>query len=278
MVTGAAGRIGRAVIRELEAHGLPWIGVDARAEVAFQPSGDFAMRRVALEDLGSTIEVLRGARGVIHLANHPYPRYEPDQVVFTGNMRINYNLFSAAELLCIPRVVWLSSEKATGMPFQLTSPRALPLDEFHPVSPECAYGLSKRLSEEVAAFHARTARTSFVGLRAALVQDSSNYAGYRDFQNDPHSRRWHLWNYIDIRDLARACRLGVEANLTGAHVMHIAARDTVVDMPTAELVREAFGNIAWYPSSDDVNASLANIRTAEQVIGFRPEITWRDSR
>jgi len=277
VVTGASGRLGNAVIRELESREIPWIGVDSRAEVRFHPSGEFAMRKADLSDFGACIEVLRYARAVIHLANHPYPDFELDQTVFTGNVTINYNVFAAAELLGVPRVVWLSSEKASGMPFELGPPPYLPLSATHPSSPECAYGLSKRTSETVAGFLSRTVRTSFVGLRAALVQDRRDYAGYAKFQTEPLSRRWHFWNYIDLEDLARACRLAVEAELSGSHVLHIAAADTVVSTPTIDLVQMAFGSIPWTGDLKEPFACLADIGAAQLAIGFRPEISWRTS-
>ncbi len=42
---------------------------------------------------------------------------------------------------------------------------------------------------------------------------------------------WNLWGYVDCRDVALACRLGLEAEVTGAEVCIIAAADTVMPQP-----------------------------------------------
>jgi hypothetical protein len=35
-----------------------------------------------------------------------------------------------------------------------------------------------------------------------------------DFQDDARLRKWN-WGYVDARDVAQCCRLGLEANIQG---------------------------------------------------------------
>ena len=58
-------------------------------------------------------------------------------------MLSTYNVFEAARLLGLPRVVWASSETILGLPFEREQPAYAPIDEEHPAYPESSYALSK---------------------------------------------------------------------------------------------------------------------------------------
>lgn len=95
------------------------------------------------------------------------------------------------------------------------------------------------------------------------------------FWADAASRRWNLWGYVDPRDVAAACRLAVEAELTGSHNVIIAAADTVMDRPSAELLAEVFPGV---PSRRELRGheTLLAIDAARDLIGYRPAHSWRD--
>ena len=62
------------------------------------------------------------------------------------------------------------------------------------------------------------------------------------FWPDPHARKWNLWGYIDERDVAASCRLALEApanTVQGNPAFIIAAADTVMNRPSAQLLAEA---------------------------------------
>jgi nucleoside-diphosphate-sugar epimerase len=65
-------------------------------------------------------------------------------------MLSTYNVFEAAHLLGLARVVWASSETILGLPFDRKPPAYAPIDEEHPPRPESSYALSKLLGEELA--------------------------------------------------------------------------------------------------------------------------------
>ena len=44
-----------------------------------------------------------------------------------------------------------------------------------------------------------------------------------------------LYHYIDVRDLAEACRLAAEVPLTGSHALFVGSGETTVSIPLAEL-------------------------------------------
>lgn len=143
--------------------------------------------------------------------------------------------FSAAALHRIPKVVWLSSEEVYGDPFGTAMPDYVPIDERHPCKIGNAYALTKSLTEKVAIYFAEKAGIDILSIRATVVQDEHDYLKYPALVNDPSSRIWSLWSYIDSRDLARACRLAIQKDISGSHVLNIAAADTVIDIPSREL-------------------------------------------
>ena len=86
------------------------------------------------------------ADAVIHLAAIPAPGLAPDVTIFQHNMMTTYNVFSAATLLGLGRVVWASSETTFGLPFTRVTPSFAPLTEEHPLLPENSYALAVQRS------------------------------------------------------------------------------------------------------------------------------------
>ena len=116
--------------------------------------------------------------------------------------------------------------------------------------------------------------------RAALLQHHGpeDYQEFPSFWPDPHARKWNLWGYIDERDVAASCCLVLEAPadaVKGNPAFIIAAVDTVMNRPSAELLAEVFPGV---PLTCDVGefGTLLAIDRARQVLGFEPAHSWRD--
>ena len=129
------------------------------------------------------------------------------------------------------------------MPFERERPRYAPIDEEHPPLPESSYALSKLVSEEMARQFSRWTGIPFVGLRFSNVMEPHDYERFPGFWDDPQLRRWNLWGYVDARDVAQSCRLGLEADVSGAEVFIIAAADTVMNRPSADLMAEVYPDV-----------------------------------
>ncbi len=118
VVTGGAGKAGRAVVRDLLDHGHDALSVD----LVRDPSLADEQQLVAdLTDYGETVDALKGADAVVHLAAIPAPGLKPDELTFRVNTASTYNVFAAAPLLGLQRVVWASSETVLGLPFRASS-------------------------------------------------------------------------------------------------------------------------------------------------------------
>ena len=91
----------------------------------------------------------------------------------------------------------------------------------------------------------------------------------------PHERKWNLWSYVDVRDAAAACRLGLEANISDSQSFIIAAADTVMNRASEDLLAEVFPGV---PLTRDVGkfGTLLAIDRARDVLGYTPRHSWRD--
>jgi nucleoside-diphosphate-sugar epimerase len=264
-VTGAAGKAGRAVVAELVDHGYDVLEVD------LAPGGLVA----DLTDYGQTVDALRGCDAVVHLAAIPAPGLRPDEVTFRVNTASTYNVFAAATLLGHRRVVWASSETTLGLPFEREQPRYAPIDEAHPLFPESTYALSKVICEEAARQFSRWSGIPFVGLRFSNIMEPHDYERFPTFWDDPRLRSWNLWGYVDARDVAQSCRLALEADVSGAEALIIAAADTVMNRPSAELLAEVFPGVELRDAVAEFG-TLLSIENARRVLGYEPRISWRD--
>src|SRR6266545_6902581 len=214
VVTGGSGKAGRAVVRELVEAGRDVLSVDLVAS----PELDCQQTLADLTDYGQTVDVLRGAATVVHLAAIPAPGLRPDELTFRINTTSTYNVFAAAPAVGLSRVVWASSETILGLPFERERPAYAPIDEEHPPYPEYSYALSKLISEEMARQFNRWTGIPYVGLRFSNIMELGDYERFPGFWADPELRKWNLWGYVDARDVAQSCRLALDSELPGAEV------------------------------------------------------------
>jgi nucleoside-diphosphate-sugar epimerase len=271
-VTGANGLAGKAVIQDLREHGYEVAATDLVTRF-----GEEDAVRADLTDYGQAVEALSGADAVVHLANIPAPGLATPAATFNANMTMNFNVFHAAANLKLSRVVWASSETTLGLPFDVP-PRYAPVDEDHYPVPTSTYALSKVASETVAGQIAQWSGIPFVALRFSNIFEPEWYKEFPSFWDDPQQRKWNLWGYIDQRDVALSCRLALEADAAAvgpASSFIIAAADTVMNRPSAELLAEVFPGV---PLTHDVGpyGTLLAIDRARRVLGFEPGHSWRD--
>ncbi|MBX3031274.1 MAG: NAD(P)-dependent oxidoreductase [Chloroflexi bacterium] len=273
-VTGANGKLGRGVVAELLAHDHDVVATDAVGAPGHLSDLGVPLAHADLTDLGQAVDILQGVDAVIHLANIPAPGIETPANTFTRNVSMNFHVFHAATLLGMARVVWASSETTLGLPFDVP-PRYLPIDEAHYPLPTSTYALSKVVSETMAEQMAAWSGIPFVALRFSNIMALTDYEHFPSWQHDPQIRRWNLWSYIDLRDAASACRLALEAPVSGARSYVIANADTVMERPTTELLRACFPDV---PLRDDIagTGSLFSTAAARRDLDWRPRHSWRD--
>jgi len=283
-VTGAAGKAGRATVRDLLEHGYDVVATDTAVDA---DAGARGVLRADLTDYGQATEVLRGTDAVVHLANIPAPGRATPAVTFNANVTMNFNVFHAAAALGLGTVVWASSETTLGLPFgggpeqfpgAAGELRYAPVDEDHFAYPATTYALSKVASEGLAEQVARWSGIPFTGLRISNIMEPADYQRFPSFWPDPHLRKWNLWGYVDVRDVAAACRLGLEAGLhaavSGSNNVIVAAADTVMDRPSRDLLAEVFPHVPVTRELAEFETLLA-IGKAKNLLRYEPRYSWR---
>jgi nucleoside-diphosphate-sugar epimerase len=122
-VTGGSGKLGRHVVRRLQASGHDVLNLDATGE---RWTG---WTQVDLSDYGQVADILGGAQGelapvdaVVHLAAIPAPGLAPDSVTFRTNLTVTFNVLHAAIRRDITRIVIASSETVLGAAIRHPSP------------------------------------------------------------------------------------------------------------------------------------------------------------
>ncbi len=274
VLTGSSGKAGRMIMPHLAEAGYEVLGVDANAPAQSSATGNFQVIKADLTNLGETLEVFNGVDAVVHLANIPIPGMFTPTRTFMENTAMNYNVFSAAAQSGVKKVVWLSSDAIMGLPYD-DPPKYVPVDENHPCLPATTYALSKLTGEVMAEHISRWSGIPFVGLRSCFLQGPQDYELYGEFQNDPHARRWHLWSYLDLRDMARACNLALSAETKGCEIMNIVAEDSVMKMPSKEIMAAVFPNAEVRADLGEHGGFFSNAK-AGKVIGFVPQYSWRN--
>ncbi len=277
VVTGGSGKLGGAVLDDLVAQGWDVHNVD----LVPQREPVCAYTRIDLTDYGQTLEALlgidsryAGVDAVVHLAAIPAPGLTANATVFDTNIMSTYNVFHAARAAGIKNVVWASSETVLGLPFDTPPPYA-PVDEGYVGRPETSYSLSKYLGEKMAEQICRqTPDMKIYGLRFSNVMLPGDYAAFPGYNDDPRSRSWNLWGYIDARDGAQAVRKALEHNGTGADVFVIANADTVMSTPSEQLMAEVFPGVP-VRTELGTHETLLSIDKARSILGYIPQFSWR---
>lgn len=279
VVTGAAGKLGRAVVADLAHHGWDVLPVD---QVPV-PGWTWNSVRADLTDYGQVVEIVTGRvdeRGprpdaVVHLAAVPAPGLIPNSATFANNAPATWNVFHAAQAAGIRKVVWASSETVLGLPFDTPPPYA-PVDEEYRPRPESTYSLVKALEEEMADHFCRWNRDlSMIGLRFSNVMYPEDYAQFPSFDADPALRKWNLWGYIDARDGAQAVRCALEYRGTGREIFIVANADTVMSRSSASLMAEVFPDVEIRKELGE-HETLLSIDKARRMLGYSPKHSWRD--
>jgi nucleoside-diphosphate-sugar epimerase len=282
-ITGGSGKAGKWIVKEMLDHGFDVLNLDWKLPT--EPLCDTLI--VDLNDLGQIHNALSAynARNrkcidaIIHFAAIPQAFTHTNDATFRNNVMSTYNILEAAANLGITNVVLASSESSYGMVFASTffPPLYLPVDEQHPQLPEDSYGLSKVVNEVTAeAFHRRTGM-QIISLRLGNILEPSDYPQvYKGF-DQPENRKVILWSYIDVRDVAAACRLAVEKQGLGVQAVILAAEDTSSNLSTLELVQKFLPEVAVNHLPREGRPALLSNEKAKVLLGWRQQFFLQEN-
>lgn len=186
LITGAAGLVGTAMMKELRE-----LGYRLRLLDLNKPRDAMTSERIfvgSVVDKVLVAEACDGVEGILHLAGCTTDAPMPAQI--EGNIVGASNIFEAAKQQGIERVVFASSHHVVGY-----YPRRRRIGTDVLLRPDSRYGLTKAFGEQLGAFYADK-----YGLRSLAIR--IGYAG-----DEPVDRR-RLSVWISWRDLAQLVDIG----------------------------------------------------------------------
>jgi UDP-glucose 4-epimerase len=295
LVTGAAGFIGRSIAAALLARGASVRGVDnfitgKRSNLAGLEAMEF------LEgDLANPADCARACEGievVFHeAALASVPRSVADPVATNLNcVDATLNVLLAARAAGVRRVIYAGSSSAYGdTPTLPKHEEMLP----RPISP---YAVAKLAGEHYMQAFARVYGLETVVLRYFNVfgpyQDpTSHYSGVLAifsrrmlageqptiYGDGEQSRDF---TYIDNVVHANLLAASAPAQKVSGQMMNAATGKRVTLNETVEILRDLTGykgSVAYEQSrAGDVRDSLADIRLAEELMGYKPQVDFRE--
>jgi UDP-glucose 4-epimerase len=279
LVTGGSGRAGAYVVQEMAAAGHEVWNVDRRRSEKSLP-GHFL--HCDLTEAGQVYDAFAQARpeAVCHVAANPSPSGFIRQEIFANNVQSAYNVMQAAgDSGNVRRLVYASSEMATGWLTTNQLPPRFPFNEGDRIDTPNAYALSKYLGEVIAdSMSVRYPQMPIVSLRINNVIEPENYHWLQQRRdNYPQGGSGNFWSYIDVRDVATAFRAAVEGSTTGHEVFLIAAADTGLDVPLRKALKERFGEEAVSRLADGHGdfQSVFDCSKIERVFGWKAQHSWR---
>lgn len=221
VVTGARGKVGRAVVADLLDHDHAVIATDQSPPVFERDEpGAAPYVRADLTDAGAAFQVIGGADAVVHCAAIPDPQHDVATAVFANNVTAAFNVIEACVRWRVPRLVNVSSETVPGMTFAQRpfDPVYFPIDEDHPVRPQDPYAVGKHFAEQLCDAAVRRSDLRCISIRPTWVQDDASYERnlgpmLRAAQAGHPEATTNGWSYIDATDLAQAVRLAAESDL-----------------------------------------------------------------
>lgn len=280
VVTGGAGNVGRWVVAELaRSHEVVVYDIaPCEGPPCEQVRGDI----LSLDDLRRGFT---GADCVVHLAAIPHPLHDTPERVFRVNVLGTYLVGLAAAEVGVRRVIFASSDSTYGFVFggyQAPYDVAyVPIDQGHPTRPRDPYGLSKKLGEDVLESLHRLHGTAVTCLRYCWVWYPADYPDPAALSADLPALLPMLFGYVDARDVAQAVLLAAERVESGFHVVPISAADTIVPVPTLELVARYFApsTVVRQPRSflADEHRTLWDLLPARDLFGYEPRHSWRST-
>lgn len=277
VVLGSSGRLGRKTVQTLIRAGHEVVPVDIRpCDLPDAPP----TRIIDLQDGEQLVEAMRGAEAICHFANHPGLSANRPLVGFRNNVSVTFNVFHAAELAGIKRIVSASSVQVYGCVAHgesdgrviVAPPRYLPIDEDHPLQPTIPYSLTKAFCEYAAdTFSRRRPDLTVWSLRFTAVIPANSQESAADLKFRSIAGRYpqaSLYSWVSDEDAARATMLCCLTERPGHTPLNVVSPRSVGPW-SKEALQQAYGCVPEFRETLKPEDSLVSGRRAQQLLGFR---------
>jgi uronate dehydrogenase len=187
LITGAAGDVGTHLRRELAGKYLLRLS-DIRPLKARTPGEQFAPGDIA--KMPDMLRITKGVDAIVHLGG--FSVEGPWDMILRANIVGCYNMFEAARMNAVKRVLFASSNHATGF-----YKRDEKIDHRVLTKPDSRYGVSKAFGEQLGSLYADKYGMEVFCMRIGNVTVAP-----------PDKRR--LSNWISPGDMARLVCVGID--------------------------------------------------------------------
>ena len=265
-VSGAAGKLGTEVCRQLRVEGHEVLEADARAAGA----------AVDLLDPEAVAASMRGADAIVHCAAIPSPANVTPAHLVENNTLSTFHALEEAWKAGIRIAVLASSGSIYGTawaPDLLTQPY-VPVDEDSALQYVDPYALTKDLLERMGEMYARRGMT-VTALRFHWIATTEELHRRAGSEPDAGGARM-LWGYVHLQDAARACVLALRPSPDRApfETLLIAAHDTWARQPTEQLL-DLHSPRTQRRGAFPGTTGLFDCSRAARVIGWESQAEWR---
>ena len=275
LLTGAAGRLGRATWRNLLDNGHTVVATDRR----MLPDLPGKLELAELTDEFAAYKLLEGCDTLIHFGNIPnMTSHMTSQELFRINALANMNIFCAAADLGVSTIVFASSIQSFAWSPDEEKPASrlpyLPVDGDIPAMPGHAYGLSKQVGEDI--LHMLMANNP--GL--CCISLRFPYLFHFPVDNEYARRMWarfkmfsgkspdELSTFLAITDAAELVRQVVVKRPSG-YRQYFPALSAFSENEIPELVRTYFPDVPLKMPLDKLK-TLVDISRITEDIGWTP--------
>ena len=194
LITGANGSVGRALTPSLADRYR--LRLHSRSGGLDLPEGPHELIGGDIERSADAAAMVAGVDAIVHLAGQASAQSSWEEVR-GPNVEGLRNVFEAARLAAVPRVVFASTNHVMGM---YDRDHAWPIHPEQPVRPDGPYGVSKALGEALARYYADEFGLDAICLRIGWVLE-------RPF-NEQGLRMW-----LSPRDLGQLVIRSLEADV-----------------------------------------------------------------
>ena len=203
LITGAAGLVG-GILRDALSDRYELSGIDVR------PVAGMESAAVDMRDLDAVHSAFEGKDTVIDLAA-VVSEQSPWDEIYENNLPATYDAFEAARRAGVKRVIFASSNHATGMyegdePYASIvagqygglDPSKIPhLTTDMPIRPDSPYGIGKAFGEAVGRYYSDRYGLSVICLRIGTVNRENRPVIVRQFAT--------LLSHVDLGQLVERC-------------------------------------------------------------------------
>ena len=198
LLTGAGGGLGRELRRRLKPY-CDTLRLSDHVDVAPAASGEEVVT-TPLEDRAAMRSLLAGVDAVVHMGGVSVEG--PFDPILAANIAGVYNLYEAARINGVKRIVFASSNHVTGFYRQDEV-----IDDTAPVRPDGLYGVSKAFGENLSRFY-----FDRYGIETACLRIGSSFAAPKD--------RRMLATWMSFDDLERLVVSCLSAPVVGHSIVY----------------------------------------------------------